>query len=113
MVDQVLHHAQALPQVFLHLEVHEDGADKANAKDGNVQRQADMEILLHAHHDSCDDQERDLQTGDENGIREGFHDIFLDKHQLLSRVPVQRLKSHRVGITLVQVQLFIRLFDLF
>ena len=84
MVDQVLHHAQALPQVFFHLEVHEDGADEADAEDRNVERQADMEIFLHAHHNGRYDQERDLQAGYENGIRKGFHDIVLDKHELLS-----------------------------
>ena len=76
MIRQVLHHAQALPQILLHLQVHQDGADEPDAEDGNADWQNNAEILMLIHHDDGDDEEGDLEAGDEESVRESLVDLL-------------------------------------
>ena len=56
VVDEVFHHAKALPDIVFDLKVHEDRADKADAENRNIHRQADRKVLLRRHHNGRDDQ---------------------------------------------------------
>ena len=76
MIRQVLHHAQALPQILFHLQVHQDGADEPDAEDGNADWQNNAEILMLVHHDDGDDEEGDLEAGDEESVRESLVDLL-------------------------------------
>ena len=112
MIDEVFHHTKALPDIIFDLKMHENRADKADAENRNIKRQADRKVLLPRHYNGRNNQKGDLQTGDENGALEGQFHILIIKLQLLPRIPVQRLESHHVRIVLIQVEHLVRLFDL-
>ena len=112
MIDEVFHHAKALPDVLLDLKVHQDRTNKADAENINIHRQAENKVLLPGHHNRRNDQKCDLQASDENGVLVGLANVIIIKLQLLPRIPVQRLKGHRVGIIFIQVQDFVPLLDL-
>ena len=84
MVGHVFHHLQTLAHVTLHLQVHENGADKTSDEDVEVYRQQDFEAFRTSEDNHGEDgDQRDLDEEDLECSLEGIvHIVWVQLHLL-------------------------------
>lgn len=97
LIGHILHHSESLAHVALHLQVHEDSANKTSSKNCHCSRGKNDEGILHDD-GAYEGNHEELDAEDEHGRVEGIVNLILIHVELSHDSPVEGFEGHGVGV---------------